>query len=300
MSADAHGNIAGKRLIIFGCGYVGTAVAREAVARGMKVTALTRNVAKAAALEAEGVESVVADLASHEWHSRVPGSPELVLNCVSSGGGGLENYQRSYVQGMCSVLEWARERGASGTFIYTGSTSVYPQDGGVRVDEAASTENPSERAGVLLAAEHLLRASRGACQRWFILRLAGIYGPGRHHLIEQVRVGEVVGRADCHLNLIHRDDICAAIFAAFTSSPEIANEIFNVADDGAAPKGELMTWLAAQMRLTNPRFIGLQMEGRRPVTPDRIISNARIKRLLGWLPRYPSYREGYAAILRAL
>ena len=296
MSADAHGNFTGKRLVVFGCGYVGTAVAREAITRGMKVTALTRNAAKAAALEADGIETVVADLAGRDWHAHVTGEADFLLNCVSSGGGGIEGYQRSYVEGMRSVLEWARELGAPGTLVYTSSTSVYPQDGGARVDETAPTESVSERAGVLLAAERSLRES-GVCHRWFILRLAGIYGPGRHQLLEQVRAGEVAGRAEIHLNLIHRDDICAAVWAAFTAAPKVANETFNVADDGAAPKGDVVVWLADQLRVPVPTFTGARAEGRRAVTPNRIISKERIKRQLGWRPGFPTFREGYGKIL---
>jgi len=54
MADDAHGNISGKRLVIFGCGYVGSEVAREAISRGLRVAALTRNESKAAALRSAG------------------------------------------------------------------------------------------------------------------------------------------------------------------------------------------------------------------------------------------------------
>src|SRR5450759_1353813 len=114
MSADAHGNFAGKHLVIFGCGYAGAEVARQAVARGLRVTALTRNEAKAIALRAGGVETIVADLAAAAWHTRIAGGAVFLLNCVSSGGGGLDGYRHSYVDGMASVLAWARSRGAAG------------------------------------------------------------------------------------------------------------------------------------------------------------------------------------------
>lgn len=297
MNADADGNFSRKRLVIFGCGYVGAEVARQAVARGLRVVALTRNEAKAAALRADGIETVVADLAGDAWHARIAGGADFVLNCVSSGGGGTEGYRRSYVEGMASVLAWARARGAAGTLIYTGSTSVYPQDGGVRVDENASTEGAAERANILLEAEALLRTGTGACARWFVLRLAGIYGPERHHLIDQLRAGEVAGRGDHRLNLVHRDDIVSAVWALFGARPEVANEIFNVADDGAAPKAEIATWLAIRLGLPVPRFTGEPAVGRRMVTPDRVIANGKLKAAVGWRPRYPGFREGYEKIL---
>jgi nucleoside-diphosphate-sugar epimerase len=297
MSTDAHGNFSGKHLVIFGCGYVGAEVARQAVARGLRVTALTRNTAKAEALRAEGCGVVVADLAGEAWHGDIAGGADFVLNCVSSGGGGLEGYRRSYLDGTASVRAWARARGIGGTMIYTGSTSVYPQGGGVRVDETASTEGAGERAQLLLEAESLVRAKAGAWQRWFVLRLAGIYGPGRHHLLEQVSSGEVAGRGDYRLNLVHRDDIVAGIWAALAAGPTVADEVFNLADDGAATKAEVVAWLATRLGVPAPRFTGEPAAGRREVTPDRVIANDKAKALLGWQPGFPTFREGYEKIV---
>ncbi len=282
--------------MILGCGYVGGEMARQAVIRGLRVTALTRNAAKADLLRSAGVEVVVAELAGDAWHTRIPGGADFVLNCVSSGGGGVEGYRRSYVEGMRSILGWA-QRGPAGTFIYTGSTSVYPQGGGAVVDEAASTAGAGDTAQVLLEAEMLLRNDAGACARWFILRLAGIYGPGRHRLLDQVRAGEVGGRAQDHLNLIHRDDSCAAIWAALLAPPEQKDAVFNVADDAAATRAEITGWLAARLGVPPPRFTDAPGTGRRATTPDRIIANARLKQALGWRPAFPSFREGYAALL---
>jgi nucleoside-diphosphate-sugar epimerase len=300
MDTDTHGFFRGKRLVIFGAGYVGGELARQALARGLQVTTLTRNAERAAALAVLGAEVIVADLEGEAWHGRIAGGAEFVANCVGAGGGGLAGYRRSYVEGMASILAWARARGEAGTLVYTGSTSVYPQDGGVTVDETASTEGAGERAQLLLEAERQLRApektgglANRPCQRWFILRLAGIYGPARYHLLKQVRAGKMAGRGDYHLNLIHRDDIVAAMWAAWGAPPEVANEIFNVADDGAALKGEVASWLAAQLGVRPPRFTGEPAPGRRTVTPDRIIANTKLKTLLGWRPRYPSFREGY-------
>lgn len=302
MSPDAHGNLSGRRLVILGCGYVGSELARQAVARGMKVSALTRNAVAAAELSAAGVETVTTDLAGDDWHARIPGGAEFVLNCVSSGGRGVENYRRSYVDGMRSALAWAR-RGPVGTFVFTGSTSVYPQGGGAIVDETASTDGAGETARVLLEAEALLASSvPSACARWFVLRLAGIYGPGRHHLLDQLRAGatEIAGRGDHRLNLIHRDDIVAAIWAAFTAPPAVAGEIFNAADDGAATKVEIAAWLTGKIRVPAPRFTGVSGTARRTVTPDRVINNGKLRSRLGWRPAFPTFREGYAGILGAL
>lgn len=295
MSADAHGNFHGKRLVVFGCGYVGAEVARQAGARGVSVTALTRDPAKALVLRADGVEVHVADLATSEWHDRIPGNADFVLNCVSSGGAGVEGYRRSYVDGMASVRRWARHAGAPGTFLYTSSTSVYPQHGGI-VEEGAAPGG-DERAGVLLEAEAGAREVPLPDGRWFILRLAGIYGPGRSHLLTQVKTGEIAGHGTHRLNLAHRDDIAAAIWACFGAPATVRNEIFNVADDAPTPKAEIVAWLAARLGLPAPRFTGAPAAGRRTITPDRAIANEKLKTLLRWSPRYPTFREGYENLL---
>jgi nucleoside-diphosphate-sugar epimerase len=305
-------SLEGKRMVIFGCGYIGSEVARQAIGRGVQVAALTRNLAKAQELRAAGVEIIVADLASDVWHDDISGEADYVLNAVSSGGGGLEGYRRSYIDGMQSLVRWAEARERLGTLVYTSSTSVYPQGGGAWVDESASTAGSGELPRVLLEAENLLRERcfgprglphQGAVQRLrsiercFILRLAGIYGPGRNHLVDQVRSGTVAGRGEHHLNLAHRDDIAAAIWAAWESPPTVEGGVFNVADDGPASKQEIVCWLAEQLDVPTPTFTGAPADGRRAVTPDRIISNSRLKALLGWRPRYPTFREGYKNML---
>lgn len=288
-----------QHLVIFGAGYVGAEVARQALARGLRVTALTRNPEKARALSEAGAAVIVDDLAANAWHARLPDGADLVLNCVSSGGGGPQSYRHSYVEGMKSVLAWAA-RGSVGTLIYTGSTSVYPQDGGVRVDETASVEATRAAGNPLIEAEDLLLGS-GAGARRFVLRLAGIYGPHRHHLVDQLRAGsgDIAGLGDYHLNLIHRDDIAGAIWAAFNSPAGAAGDVYNLADDGAATKGEVAAYIAGKLGLPAPRFTGEPAQGRRRITPDRVIANDKIKRKLGWRPLYPTYREGYAALLGA-
>ena len=300
-SASASARAAGPRLVVFGCGYVGAATAAWAQARGATVTALTRNPATAAALRAAGIEVVVADLAGSDWHAAIPGGAEWVLNSVSSGGGGIDGYRRSYVEGTRSVVAWARSAGGIGTLVYTGSTSVYPQGDGAAVDETAPTDAAGERPGLLLAAEAAVRGAEAeaGCRRSFVLRLAGIYGPGRHHVLDQLRsgAGEIAGAGSHRLNLVHRDDIVGAIAACFLARPEQGGGIFNVADDAPAPKAEVVAWLAGRLGVPVPRFTGEPAGGRRAVTPDRIIVNRRAREVLGWVPRYPSYREGYANLL---
>lgn len=290
---------AGRRLIVVGAGYVGGELSRRATELGMHVTALTRNVAQAAALHAAGIKVVTADLAGEEWHREISPEADYVVNCVSSGGGGLEGYRHSYLAGMQSLLRWAGS-GRIGDVLYTSSTSVYPQGDGAVIDETAPTGADNDRAALLVETEELLRSSRAA-ERWFILRIAGIYGPGRHHLLDQLRAGDVLPGVGSHrLNLAHRDDICAAILATFAAGNDLKDEVFNVADDAPATKQEVASWLAAQLGRPEPRFDPTMASARRAIVPDRVILNRKLKQLTDWKPAFPDFRAGYRAILTAL
>lgn len=296
-------SIAGKRLVIFGCGYVGSALARAAVAQGARVEALTRNPEKAATLRAEGLARVVvAELSSDSWHPQLGGGADFVVNCVSSGGNGAEGYRQSYVAGLQSILAWAAASGApAGTIAYTSSTSVYAQGGGAVIDESAPADGGTVNGAIIRESEKLLQhAPAAACGRWFILRLAGIYGPGRHHLLDQLRDGAATlgGAGEHHLNLAHRDDIVAALLACLQAPRAVANEIFNVADLAPARRADVVRWLAARLGRPVPEFDGSSgvRRGGLPM-PDRIVSSAKIQRVLGWSPRHLDYRVGFANLL---
>ena len=296
-------HLAGKRLVIFGCGYVGSAVARTALAAGAQVAAVTRNAEKAAALRAEGLTSVVvAELASSDWHRQIAPGADFVVNCVSASAPGIEGYRQSYVAGQASILAWAHTgRVPVGTFIYTSSTSVYPQGGGAVVDETATTVGASPTGAIIRESETILeQASALACRRWFILRLAGIYGPGRHHLLDQLQAGATVfsGLGVSHLNLIHRDDSVSAIMAGLEAPTIFGNEIFNVTDGQPARRAEVGAWLATQLGVAAPMIDGTGQTRRGGgLTPDRQISSLKIQQMLGWQPQFPDYRAGYRAIL---
>lgn len=293
--------LTGKQLTIFGCGYVGAALAEAALARGARVTALTRNEEKAAALRARGVEVLLADLASTEWHARLGAGADFVADTVSASASTPEAYRAAYVDGMRSILAWA-QRASVGTLVYTSSTGVYPQGGGARIDESASTNDASPTGRVLVEAENLLRAPDAtAVRRWFVLRCAGIYGPGRHYLLNALRAGQTRfgGEPAFRMNLIHRDDLVAAVLACFAAPPAIANEVFNLSDGAPATRAELVGWLAGQLSLPPPVFDGAVPSARKggEPTPDRVIVAEKIRRTLGWAPACADFRAGYAPLL---
>jgi nucleoside-diphosphate-sugar epimerase len=293
--------LTGKSLAVFGAGYVGFALAHRARSLGLVVHALTRNTDTATLLRESEIPTVVADLSSHDWHERMPPA-DFVVNCVSSSGGGAAGYEHSYVRGTESIVDWLKTHQKTDTLVYTSSTSVYPQSGGV-VDEFSPVEPAEGTARILLEAENRVRSAFAlhACRRAFVLRLAGIYGPGRHHLLDQLRdgVAPLPGKGDHQLNLIHRDDIVSAILAALQAPTANEMDTLNVCDDGPAPKCEVVAWLAQRIGVPYPSFSGETVPRRRSNPANRVISNAKIKKVLGWSPQYPDFRAGYAALLGA-
>jgi nucleoside-diphosphate-sugar epimerase len=299
-----------ESVIIFGCGYVGAALARYLLAQGVRVGALTRNPEKAARLRELGrsgtisgdrrcsMEVIESDLDSRDWHTQIEGSYEAVINCVSSAGGGLAGYRKSYVEGQRSILEWAKSQPIR-SYVYTSSTSVYAQDGGVIVDEMTDTSEAPPTGQVLLESEAMLAAA-DFLPKWYVLRLAGIYGPARHYLLDQLRedTGEIPGRGDYAMNMIHLEDIVAAICAALSAPTEVPSGIYNIADDAPSTKAEVLTYLAKALELPipvfNPEKVSERLKRRGGRMPHRLVSNAKTKAILGWQPKYPSFREGYA------
>jgi nucleoside-diphosphate-sugar epimerase len=315
-----------ESVIIFGCGYVGTALAKHLLDQGVRVAALTRNPFKANHLSkivAEGgshfdqavveaskvgsaprvcnasIEVIEGDLDSNDWHERVKGRYEAVVNCVSSAGGGLAGYQKSYVDGQRSILEWAKSQSIR-SYVYTSSTSVYPQDDGALVDESADTSAAPATGQLLLESEAML-AKSGILPKWYVLRLAGIYGQGRHFLLNQVSEakGEIPGSGDYAMNMIHLEDIISALCAALCA--EAASDVYNITDDTPTIKADVVAYLAQAMELPTPVFnpekVSERLKRRGGRMPHRYVSNAKARKALDWSPIFPSYREGYASLL---
>lgn len=300
-----------KRIVIFGCGYLGSRVARQALERGMEVTALTRNPRQGEELARLGVQRVVtAELDSAEWHPRIdPRKQDLVLNCVSSAGGGWEGYRKSYLEGMNSLLRWA-STGWMEILVFTSSTSVYGRDSEAWVTEEDPAGGASGGGAILRQAEALLESGNPGVGRSFVLRLGGIYGPGRHHLLDRARASALAAEGgndpaagDVYLNSIHVDDAVAAVWAALGADPSVREGVFNIVDDAPASKKEIAEYLRRQVKergLPAAAAAAARTARRSGVRPNRRISNRKARQVLGWAPRYPNFRSGYEPLLDVL
>lgn len=289
------------RVLIIGCGYVGLALSRELIARGCQVTALRRSTGDSAASTVPGLEWWSADVTRPDTLPRLSRTFEAVVQCVAAGGGGAEDYRRTYLEGTRHVLEWLAGT-PPGKFVYTSSTGVYGQDDGSVVEETSPTVPSSVTAEVLIATEQLLlEASRTRGFPAVILRLSGIYGPGRGYWLRQFLSGEarLEGDGQRVLNMVHREDVVGTVIAVLERGTPGA--IYNVTDNEPVTQSALFRWLAARLGRPFPSSAetGAAANRRRGV-PHKRVSNRRLREELGYALKYPTFREGFEAELRSL
>ena len=275
--------------LIVGCGDVGGRLARQLLASHWQVSGLRRSVEHLP----EGVLPVAADLADPacpaDWPQRCP---DYVVYCVAASQHDEAGYQVAYVDGLRNVLRWLDEHGQRPRrLLFVSSSSVYAQQGGEWVDETAATEPAGYSGRLMLEAERLAVQSGVPATR---VRLTGIYGPGREFLLNQVRQGyRVAQEPPLYGNRIHAEDAAGLLsFLLHADAQGVAlQDCYIGVDDAPAPLAEVVDWLRGHMGVTQWSD---QQRVRR--TGSKRCSNARA-RALGWVPRYPTFKEGYAAIL---
>ncbi len=269
------------RILIAGCGYVGSATADLFHACGWEVEGWTRSAESAAQLGTKPWRVRAVDIAARNAVEAAPGEFDAVIHCASTKGGGADSYRRVYLEGAKNLLEMLRPA----RFLFTSSTSVYAQSDGQWVDETSPADPLHETGRILRAAEEFVRQNRGT-----IARLAGIYGPGRSALLRKFLAGEarLENGGGRYQNQAHRDDIAAALVLLATLPDDIG--IVNVTDDEPLTQRECYAWLAAKLERPLPR------EAAHPASRKRGSSNKRVSnqklRKLGWHAEFPNFRLG--------
>ncbi len=285
------------KALIVGCGYVGTALGAELARQGHQVHGLRRGQTGEEALKARDILPVLADITRRASLDALPRDFEWVVNCVSASGGGAEEYRRVYVEGNRNLVDWLQGSGVS-KFVYTSSTGVYGQNDGSPVDETSPTSPEAETGKALVEAEQvLLQAARNSFPA-LILRLAGIYGPGRGYWLRQFLSGEtrMEGDGGRILNMIHRDDVVGATIAALQRGR--AGEVYNVVDDEPVSQRVLFEWMASRHGRALPPATPASLAGKKRGATNKSVSNRRLRAELRYVLRYPTFREGFEGQLR--
>jgi len=290
------------KILIAGCGYIGTALGAELSRQGSQVYGLTRSAAAETRLMAAGIRPLIGDITRSEDLARLPAPFDWIVNCAASRAGDTEGYRRVYLQGMRNLVLW----GAAAPprkFVYTSSTGVYGQQDGSLVVESSPTMPETETAKILVETERaLLDAARQNGFPGVILRVAGIYGPGRGHLFKQYLRNEaaIEGTGERIINMIHVDDVVGALIAALERGRP--GEVYNAADDEPVSQLAYFQWLSDVLGKKLPPVTSHAPESaRKRGLTHKKVHNGRLKTDLGYVLKYPSFREGYRAeILRAV
>ena len=279
--------------LIFGCGYLGIRVARLWLAAGEPVIAVTRSSVRAQQLAVEGIQPLIADITANA-ELQLPQVLRTVLFAVGYDRLAGHSIHDVYVGGLARALDQLPK--AVEKVIYISSTGVYGQVTGDEVDEDSPCLPTREGGKACLAAEQLLQASRFG-SRSIILRLAGIYGPGRIPRSADLLAGKPVDApAAGWLNLIHVEDASRIVLLA---DQQAGPRTYVVSDGQPVHRGDYYAELARLLGAPPPQFsvpdantpAALRAASDKRVQPRRMFSE--LKPVLA----YPSYREGLAAVV---
>lgn len=286
-----------KRLFIAGCGYIGRRVARLAAESGYDTTCLVRSAEHGGILEEAGFRTIVATL---DDPARIPAlegaAGGVLLYCIPPPGGGLCDTR---ARTLCTALAASAP---PAKIVYLSATSVYRETGGGLVTEDSPALPASAMGKRRLDAEAAFRgfgAARGVAV--VILRISGIYGPGRLPLT-QISQGQPLLREEESgpSNRIHADDLAQICLAAAERGRD--GDIFNVSD--GHPSSMTSYFNAAADALGMPRQPQVTLEEARQamsplmfsyVSESRVVDNSRMLERLGIVLRYPTLAQGLAA-----
>jgi nucleoside-diphosphate-sugar epimerase len=281
------------QVVIAGCGYVGNALATSLLKEGHEVFGIRRDLTALA----ERVKGIAGNVARPDELGPAPARVEYAVYAVGADEGTEQAYRQAYLDGLAGFLQWLVDEGQRPKrIVMASSTSVYGQRRGEPIDEDSPTHPTHFRGETLLTSERLLAASDISS---VVVRLGGIYGPGRTSLIDRARRGELRLRPAEHFtNRIHRDDAAGLMrHLLFHPDPE---PLYLGVDHHSAEEAELYTWLAKAVGSEPPVEEEEEEDTprRRRGVGSKRCSN-RQAQSSGYRFRYPTYREGYGELIRA-
>jgi nucleoside-diphosphate-sugar epimerase len=282
-----------SRILIAGCGYVGSALGALLVSEADTVWGLRR---RPGGLPL-GIRHFEADISVPRSLADLPAHLDAVVYAISPGGNDDAHYRMAYVEGPKRLFDALEQQGQRPRrVVFVSSTSIYAQHDGGWIDETSPTE-PTRFNGVrVLQGEGIVRDAPWPST---VLRLGGIYGPRRTRLIEQVRAGRAVFTAGPprYTNRIHRDD-CAGALRHLLRLPT-PEPIYLGVDSEPADEVEVLRWLAGALGAPPPRKVprhevaSTRSSGSKRCSNDRLLAS-------GYTFRYPNFRAGYTAVLSDL
>lgn len=280
-------------VLIAGCGDLGSEIARHLVATGHRVIGLRRS---DRALPA-GVVPLQADVTdANSLHALPAAQADILVYCVAADAHTDDSYRASYVDGLRNVLAALQTSPSLRHVFFVSSTGIYGQHSEALLYET-DLPLPDDFSGIRMQqAEQLLTALPGSgLTSGTVLRLSGIYGPGRQRMIKQAGDPLSWPSNNRWTNRIHRDD--AAAFTVFlidqVERGVTLQDCYVVTDSKPVAHYEVLLWLAAQLGVDTSQVAVPAVGG------AKRLSNARMLHT-GYQLRYPDYASGYRSLLDSL
>ena len=269
-------------VLLAGCGDLGTALGQRLVQRGWRATGVRRRPDHLPA----GISPFALDL-TDPGTVALPSADAVVIT-LTADGRDVDAYERTYL-GALRGLHRALLSGESAPkrVVLVSSTGVLGGGDGEVVTEETAPSPERDTARVLLAAEEL---AAELFPGLVIVRPAGIYGPGRTSLIDRVRRGDALAH-NRMTNRIHRDDL-VTVLQSVLESPE-PPVLLHAVDTEPAMLGDVAAHIAGLLGVPVPPDSSTTSGG---APRGKVLDASLMHRFVGEL-RYPTYREGYDALL---
>lgn len=261
------------RVLIAGCGDLGSRAGLKLAALGHTVFGLRRNADRIPA----PIVPIRGDLL-HLAEIALPPLLDAVVVALTPDERSAAGYQRTYVAGVEALQA---DKRCAAPMVFVSSTAVYGDHHGNWVDESSLCAPDGFNGQVLLNAEHLLTND-------LVLRLGGIYGPGREWMIRRARAGGSASSVRW-TNRIHVDDAAGVIAQAVDQ--QWTAGILNVVDTQPTLESEVLSWLANALNAAPPQLNADPVSDNKKVRCEKLIGR-------GFVHRYPSFCDGYASMLR--
>jgi len=290
-SVVKNSQITQMRLLIFGFGFTGAALAKRLQPKGWIVSGTSRRPEQRATLCAGGIEGIDPSDSAELWAAAE--AADAVLVAAPPGESGCPGWNALQGAALYRTQPWIG---------YLSTTGVYGDRGGRWVFETTPVAPLSPEAHRRVAAETAWMSLSGVCPV-SVFRLPGIYGVGRSAL-DRVRTGEArsVVKPGHVFSRIHVDDLAAGLEASIAHPDRTG--VYNLCDDEAASPAEVNAYAADLLGLPQPPQTPYEPTALSPIArrfwaESKRVSNAKAKGALGWRPLYPTYREGLRAVMAA-
>jgi len=293
----------GKRILIVGCGKIGLRVAKE-LALENQVWGLRKGTPETI----QDLELLSADVTNVASLARVfqdiPPGIHYIIYCLTPGERSEQGYRATYVTGLKNTLEALPDTSSLKRILFISSTSVFHQNDSQWLDESSDTLPTSFSGRVLLEAEALLKTFDISST---VIRFSGIYGHSRSRLIQQVKQQEALISHEIRLtNRIHEDDCVGFILHLIRQDMQSLDikPLYIATDDEPINLNEVISFIAKGLNIElAPLVAHDELEGEQ-ANNSRRSGNKRLsnKRMLdsGYPLKFPSYKEGYLEMLKAL